>query len=431
MREGEPFSYQQGARMALCALMLSGVVSTLSAAPDYAPPFPPVVVGFVESAEPDFVASTIDPMVNALSKALPNRRITVARLSGLTLESDLALAKPDVFVAPVASVVTLMDKVAVHPIATRKISLAKDPSRSVGGALVVRSDRKDLQGIPDLAGKKLLATLPNALDGWFALNDEMNLTPAEARRYFSTVDFFGYGMPNVLSGVLSGHYDAGIVPACLVERAEKDGLLAKGALRVLNIKKEDSLARQHSTSLFPDMIAAALPDTDPELSKDIAIALLGTIPDEAGYSWQVTSDFHSVRALQEKLHLGAWSYLDDKSLSSLWARYQAYVIGAVAILAFLLLNEWRLRCLVRRRTSELQVSLTERDKLQKAELATREKLKQMERMGAISQLCAMIAHELKQPVTSVINYTAILKWKLQHGGEGKEASERSDARYRD
>ena len=103
----------------------------------------------------------------------------------------------------------------------------------------------------------------------------------------------------------------------------------------------------------------------------------------------------------------------------------------MAILAFLLLNEWRLRCLVRRRTSELQVSLTERDKLQKAELATREKLKQMERMGAISQLCAMIAHELKQPVTSVINYTAILKWKLQHGGEGKEASERSDARYRD
>lgn len=376
----------------------------------------PVVVGFVESAEPDFVASTIEPMVAALARGLPGRTITVARLSALTLESDLALYRPDIFVAPVSSIVTLIDKLALHPIATRKTILAKDPSRSVGGALVVRADRQDLGSIPDLLGKRLLATLPNAIDGWLALADEMNKTPEEAKRYFSTVDFFGYGMPNVLSGVLSGAYDAGIIPACLLERAEEDGLIARGALRVINAKTDASLACLHSTALFPDIVAAALPETDPGLAKDITIALLSGIPDEAGYSWQVTSDFHSVRALQKKLHLGAWEYLNDKSLASLWARYQAYVVGAIAVLAFLLLSEWRLRRLVQRRTAELRESLVEQDRLQKAEMATREKLKQLERMGAISQLCAMIAHELKQPVTSVINYTAILKLKLQMAG---------------
>ena len=33
-------------------------------------------------------------------------------------------------------------------------------------------------------------------------------------------------------------------------------------------------------------------------------------------------------------------------------------------------------------------------------------------MGAISQLCAMIAHELKQPVGAIINYVAVVKLKL-------------------
>ncbi len=394
------------ARTPMASALSSGGESAQAARAD------DVVVGFVESAEPDFLASTVEPLVTAIERALPGRKVRLARLSGFTVESDLSLQKPDLFIAPVASVVTLMDKQAVHPIATRKTVLARDPSRSVGGAVIVRASRTDLKSLDDLYGRRLAATLPNGIDGWLALADELNRTPDEAQRYFSAVDFFGYGMPSVISGVLSGAYDAGVIPACLLERAVADGLLESGALRVLSPKEEDSLACAHSTALFPDLVAAVLPETDPQLAKTLTIALLSTDVGRSGYSWQVTSDFHAVRALQEKLHLGAWAYLDDRSLAGLWARYAPYVVGAVAILGFLLLNEWRLRALVRRRTEELAASFAERDRLARAEEASREKIKQLEHMGAISQLCAMIAHELKQPVTSVINYAAILNLKL-------------------
>lgn len=65
--------------------------------------------------------------------------------------------------------------------------------------------------------------------------------------------------------------------------------------------------------------------------------------------------------------------------------------------------------LVRKRTAELQNALAERDRLEEAERAARLRLGELERMGAISQLCAMIAHELKQPVTSIINYVTVIK----------------------
>ena len=142
-----------------------------------------VVIGFVESAEPDFIESTVDPMVHAIEAALPDRRVRVERLNGLMLESDLLLYKPDLFIAPVSDVVTLMDKRAgVHPIGTRKTILASDPSRSVGGTLVVRSNREDLRSLEDLYQKRLVSTLPNAIDGWLALSDELNRTPAQAAR---------------------------------------------------------------------------------------------------------------------------------------------------------------------------------------------------------------------------------------------------------
>lgn len=372
-----------------------------------------LVIGFVESAEPDFIESTISPTISAIGGAMPEYKIRLERLSSLTLSSDIRLYQPDVIIAPVSDTVTLLDsQEGVHPVATRKTILAADPAHSIGGAVIVRTDRTDIQGLDDLRDTRLIATLPNAIDGWLALSDELGRTPREAKRYFSQVSFAGYGFPTVISAVLSGTYDAGVIPACLLERVIEDGLVERNVLRVLAPRDDSMLACRHTTALYPDIVVSTLPDTESKLARRLTIALLSASTNKSGYSWQVTSNFHAVRALQERLHLGVWSYLEDRSFSSLWNRYSGYVVFAFCILLFLLLNEWRLRWLVKTRTKALNDSFIEQDRLRVAEQQARDKLKKLEHMGAISQLCAMIAHELKQPVTSVINYTAILNLKL-------------------
>ena len=47
----------------------------------------------------------------------------------------------------------------------------------------------------------------------------------------------------------------------------------------------------------------------------------------------------------------------------------------------------------------------------------RERVAELERMGAVSQLCAMIAHELKQPIGSVRNYMTIIRLRLAASGD--------------
>lgn len=77
------------------------------------------------------------------------------------------------------------------------------------------------------------------------------------------------------------------------------------------------------------------------------------------------------------------------------------------------------------RTRELREALAERARLEEAERAARLRLGELERMGAISQLCAMIAHELKQPVGSVINYMAVLRMRLAQLAAGSSSDKAS------
>lgn len=375
-----------------------------------------VRIGIVDSAEPGFFASTVRPTAEAVESALPNTRVALVRLSPVTLLNDIEHKRTDLFIAPAADFLRIVDARGAHPIATRKSASAVNPAMSAGGAFVVRSDRTDLQTLSNLKGKRAAATLPTALDGWLAARIALEDAGWDSKDFFAKVHFLGFGMPDVVSSVLSGSVDAGILPACMLEHAEAKGLIEKGALRVIGAVEDDLLACRHSTPLYPDWVAATLPGADPALTRDLTIALLSasmkTSEAEAPFAWLVTSDFHAVRELERRLHLGQWSYLDSWSPEALWRRFRWYALGLALVLLAGALNERRLRTLVRRRTAELQAALDERDRLEEAERKARARLSELERMGAISQLCAMIAHELKQPVGAVINYMAVLQMRL-------------------
>lgn len=71
--------------------------------------------------------------------------------------------------------------------------------------------------------------------------------------------------------------------------------------------------------------------------------------------------------------------------------------------------------LVALRTEELRTALIEKQKLSEKEKESREKLSDLEKNGLISHLSSLIAHELKQPLGAITNYTAGLKAHLASG----------------
>lgn len=416
--------------LSVVGLSASPLAHSVPDAPPEHAPVRTVLIGVTESSETDFFSSTLRPTVEAIERHVPGARVTVVRLSSITLLSDIDRVRPDLFIAPSADFRRVLDATGAHPIATRLSTAAVNPAQSVGAAFVVRSDRTDITTLADLKGKRTAATLPTALDGWLAARMEIERAGFDSRTFFGDVHFMTYPVPTVISSVLSGQFDAGILPACALERAQERGLVEPGALKVVAAREDELLACRHSTALYPDWVAGALPGTDPELARLMTIALLtpvksGDARTGGRYVWQVTSDFHAVRELERNLHLGEWAYLDSWTPQALWRRFKWYAVAIVLALGLILFHEWRLRRLVAVRTRELREALAESARLEEAERAARLRLGELERMGAISQLCAMIAHELKQPVGSVINYMAVLRMRLAQlasGAAGREPS---------
>ena len=370
-----------------------------------------VVVGFVDRPEPGYYSRTIMPTLAAMARAMPDRTVTGVRLSPDDPIADLMRLRPDILVAPASVYMELELNYGGHAIATRKTRWADNPSASVGAAVVVRADNNEIRTLADLRGRRMASGGADAVDGWLALAYELKERRLRPESYRAHTAFLNVPMPDVISAVLSGKVEAGVLSTCMLERAELAGLLKPGALRVVDEKTTQGFSCRHSTALYPDIVVAALPRTAPDVVKATTLALL-SMPENADFAWQVATNFVSVNRLYKELHLGPWKHLDDWSWRNLWKSYGTYALIILGFLAWLVLDEIRLKQTVRRRTAALTQALAEREKLEAQEAAARARLARIERTGAINQLCAMIAHELKQPMSSVINYMTVLKIRL-------------------
>lgn len=381
-------------------------------------------LGVVTTTEPGFAATTVTPVVSEMEKLRPDDVVHVVQIAEHDLLNDIERERPDLLICSAWCFLNVLNDIGAHPVATRKTDRAASAVASIGAALVVRSDRTDLRTLEDLRGKKAAATLPHSVDGYPAVRLMLREKGFSDEKFFSGVNFLTFTVPDVLSAVLSGDADVSILPACALERAQEEGLVEPGLLRVIGLPPDGALACSRSTALYPDITAGILPWTPNELTRDFLTALLESGHAD-GYEWVATSDLRSVSNLYQELHLGRWAVLDDTSLSGLWKRYGRYAVFALLLVLLLIANEYRLQRLVEHRTAALTKTLREKELLARKEEAARERLASLERMGAISQLCAMIAHELKQPMGAVLNFLAVLRMRSGESIKDDPVAERA------
>lgn len=381
-------------------------------------------LGVGTTTEPGFAATTVTPVVSEMEKLRPDDVVHVVQIAEHDLLHDIERERPDLLICSAWCFLNVLNDIGAHPVATRKTDRAASAVASIGAALVVRSDRTDLRTLEDLRGKKAAATLPHSVDGYPAVRLMLREKGFSDEKFFSGVNFLTFTVPDVLSAVLSGDADVSILPACALERAQEEGLVEPGLLRVIGLPPDGALACSRSTALYPDITAGILPWTPNELTRDFLTALLESGHAD-GYEWVATSDLRSVSNLYQELHLGRWAVLDDTSLSGLWKRYGRYAVFALLLVLLLIANEYRLKRLVEHRTAALTKTLREKELLARKEEAARERLASLERMGAISQLCAMIAHELKQPMGAVLNFLAVLRMRSGESIKDDPVAERA------
>lgn len=306
----------------------------------------------------------------------------------------------------------------VEWISTLKPPQATDPERAAGSVFVVRADDTRYNQVSDLRTAFVAAAGMASFDGWITALDEVANVSQYPKNFFGKTTFLGASGLSVARAVLERDADVGILRVCELETLTAAGLVEPGSLRVVGEKPQQGLACVSSTELFPGLALAAQTYVPEDVRRRIAAAVYSMPVPESGYRWTLANDYRNVRRVAEKFAYAPTNKASDARFSVVEERYKYALVLGFLILAASMLYSVSVSKIVARRTKALVKVIDEKDALEDHARRDRERLSQLERAGIVSELSSMIAHELRQPVASLINYADGLSLYL--GGKGHD-----------
>lgn len=385
---------------------------------------PVVRVGLVDTFSPNFYIHTYAATIQYLKRTLPQyhfESVEYSKADQVTPEDARSL---DFLVSSAGTFGIHAQKLGAEHIVIRLRGDAKQASRSVAAVFVTRSDNERIRTLADMRGKRLAATSPSSFDGWLIAQDEIAQAGFSPESFFSSVQFTEYNYPDVISRVLVGQADVGVLTRCELENFAQQGLIDAEKIRVINAKEQAGEPCKRSTSLYPAEVVAVFPHTDVRLAKDVTIALL-QMPvhkeGSVGWEWVTVNDLVNISGLMERLSLGPYAYQREFTLPALARRYSREIVLFLALVAAVIFHILRVDRLVMQRTRELMSTVREKEALLERMKRTQQYLQLLERNTIVSQLSSLFAHEMKQPVTNVINYAAGLKMLRSSGRDNDPA----------
>ncbi len=381
-----------------------------------------VTVGIVDTFNPRFFIDTYTPLIERLKARYPQYRFTTVEFPrGEPIDSTRLGANGFVILSSGDAV--RESELDLQQIATRRRADRKEADRSVGAVFLVRAG-STLKTLADLKGRSVATTDPNAFEGSAVQKGELAEQGEDPDEFFGEIVYTDWNYPDVLQMVTLGMTDVGILSTCEWEDAVAAGVVGAHELRIVNDRTAPGDRCRRSTALYPDLMLAALPTASPEVVRDITIAVLTQPVDEGGYDWISNTNLTDVRNLYRTLREGPYAYLRDWSAAGLWRRFHTEIALGVFALLLVAVHIVRVNLLVRRRTRELQQASAAREKAAEALRESRAQLEHLERGATVTQLSAMFAHEVKQPVTNAANYLNALLLMKERGlrDEAREES---------
>ena len=371
-------------------------------------------------------AQTLDesePVVETVAATLDHLRARIPADFELNyyaadeMEAVVKEGKADAVIIDAASFASFQKNDGVWALASMKSPLARDSAHTTAAAFIVRADHHDLTSLDSIRDKIVVATSPSAFESRV-------IGMAELRRLFGNepifrTEVFTYGpAEQVVHAIAAGKGDVGIVDACLLERMEAAGSIVPGTLAVLGQKHSTDLRCRHSTDLYPGWVFGVcihqdlLTDEMRDLIGAVSSALL-TVPRFANvYEWASPADSSDL------LELVAESRRHDKSeygLVELWRGYGIWLMALLGGILIMIVHSFYVGWLVRRRTAQLVDALQENQTLQTKVGAERDRIAALEKAGVAGQMSSMIAHELQQPLSAVVNYGRGVRIRLDRG----------------
>lgn len=375
-----------------------------------------ITIGIVDTFSPEFYINSYSPTIDRLMTAMPQRQFRFVELDYRDVQAAVRQEKPDFIVAAASTFAELSSTCGAHQIGVRKSSQSTDVAHGVSSTFIVRAD-SPFRTLADLKDRKVAVVSKDSFDGWLIAQGELARQGLDPDKHFSELLETHYTIPDVVTLVMLGVADVGVLMTGQYEMLLRNGLVEPGDLRVIDEKIVSQPAGNvRSTDQYPDAVFASLPWAQSGVVSAMSVALLSISESSLGFRWEVCNDFVPTQNLMRVLAIGPYSYLRDMSIEGLFRRYQTEVVLLGLLTLAVIFHIVTVNILVQRRTRELTEAISTIRKTHEAAEKTNEKLHALERAGVVAQLSSMFAHEIKQPVTNISLYAGALRLYLQKKG---------------
>lgn len=260
-------------------------------------------------------------------------------------------------------------------------------SMATGSTILVR-DGSGITHPQDLAGKTLGAVDTQAFGGY--LLGYRALRDAGLQVDESKVRFVGFPADALLYLLREDAIQAAIVPACLLESMDSEGLIDKSQFHVL-LQQNIAFHCLTSTPLYPDWSFAALPGVDDRVADAVTRALLSSP------RWGAPTSTSDTEALLRELNRHPEQQRIGQTVID-WMRQHRLAIGlGLLLVALFIANYGWVMVLVNRRGKALEQAHNQLRAQQQA-------LEQARQMNMLGEMASGFAHELNQPLAAIRMY---------------------------
>lgn len=261
--------------------------------------------------------NTSIPEYNFCIKAMDYKELNYAMTKG---ELDFIFTNPEHYIA-----------LAVRHSVTRVATVVRSDQngnviKSFGGAIVALADRKDINSIHDIVGKKIAAVSKESLGGYLAQAGELYDIGIDVTKD-RTVEFTDMPHDKVIMAVKNKKADVGFVRTSVLETMVKNGKIKLDEFKIINRKYYGNFPYIVSTKLYPEWPFASAAHTNPDLVKKVTITLF-EIPEGSEvlkmpgfYSWTVPMVYEPLKMLMSKLKVHPFDIQHSFSLKEVVVRY--------------------------------------------------------------------------------------------------------------
>lgn len=383
-----------------------------------------VVVAVDAQIDPYMQRTYFKATIDAIDKTVrdADKFLVLKFLDRETISAMLADGEIDFLISESDFYASLAFEDKIKAIAMLWRAQAKSPSYSAASTIVVNAENEKIYTLTDIAtgSYRVAATSSDSFAGFTIAKEpfaEKNLSWQAA---FKNIVFTSNRNPlEVLHAVKTGNADVGIVPACFIEQVMIRNQAHLSDYRVINPQPVTEMACQHSTNAYPSLMVSYRNGVDSNYILDMTNALLGLkLP--FGTTWSMPENTRELYDLMYHLRIGPYNNVTYSAIYRTFSENRTIFITAIFLIVAVFFYNLIISVEVASRTKALKRALAEKDRISKQQEQTNEYISRLERTGIVGQMSSMIAHELKQPLATISNYSRGLLRRIERGSADKD-----------